>query len=78
MTVVSESGLYSVILRSDKPEAKKFKRWVTHGVLPSIRKVGFYATPDAARKKGGDVPLVDSGQMVQSVHHVAVPKGTGE
>lgn len=45
MTLVSESGLYSVILRSDKPEAKEFKRWVTHEVLPSIRQTGAYATP---------------------------------
>jgi anti-repressor protein len=43
---VTESGLYNVILRSDKPEAKAFKRWVTHEVLPSIRKTGAYiATP---------------------------------
>ena len=45
MIVVNESGLYSVILRSDKPEAKEFKRWVTHEVLPSIRKTGSYASP---------------------------------
>ena len=43
--VVSESGLYNVILRSDKPEAKKFKRWVTHEVLPTIRRHGAYVTP---------------------------------
>jgi prophage antirepressor-like protein len=42
-TIVSESGLYSVILRSDKPEARKFKRWVTHDVLPTIRRHGMYA-----------------------------------
>ena len=36
MTIVSEAGLYSLILRSRKPEAKAFKRWVTHEVLPSI------------------------------------------
>lgn len=45
MTVISEPGLYSLILRSRKPEAKAFKRWVTHEVLPSIRKHGMYATP---------------------------------
>lgn len=38
MTVISEPGLYSLILRSRKPEAKAFKRWVTSEVLPSIRK----------------------------------------
>jgi len=44
-TIINESGLYNVILRSDKPEAKSFKRWVTHEVLPSIRKHGAYMTP---------------------------------
>ncbi len=43
--VVYESGLYSLILRSNKPEAKKFKRWITHEVLPSIRKTGKYELP---------------------------------
>lgn len=41
-TVINESGLYKVILRSDKPEAKAFSRWVTHEVLPTIRKTGSY------------------------------------
>lgn len=40
--VVNESGLYNVILRSDKPEAKPFRKWVTGTVLPSIRKTGGY------------------------------------
>lgn len=44
--IVNESGLYNVILRSDKPEARKFKRWVTHEVLPTIRKHGAYITAD--------------------------------
>lgn len=42
-TIINEPGLYSVILRSNKPEAKLFKRWVTHEVLPQIRKTGAYA-----------------------------------
>lgn len=42
--IVSESGLYSLIIASRKPEAHEFKRWVTHEVLPSIRKHGIYAT----------------------------------
>lgn len=45
MTIINEPGLYAVILRSDKPEAKAFKRWVTHDVLPSIRKTGAYGVP---------------------------------
>lgn len=44
MTTVNESGLYAVILRSDKPQAKPFRRWVTSEVLPSIRKHGAYMT----------------------------------
>ena len=43
MTVVNESGLYAVILRSDKPQAKPFRKWVTSEVLPSIRKHGSYS-----------------------------------
>ena len=43
MSTVSEAGLYSLILRSRKPEAKGFKRWLTHEVLPAIRKTGRYS-----------------------------------
>lgn len=43
---VTESGLYAVILRSDKPNAKKFRKWVTSEVLPSIRKHGMYAVDE--------------------------------
>ena len=43
--IVSEAGLYGLILKSRKPEAKAFKRWVTHDILPSIRKHGAYVTP---------------------------------
>ena len=49
-TFINESGLYSVILRSDKQEAKKFKKWVTSEVLPSIRKHGAYMTNDTLEK----------------------------
>lgn len=44
LSLVSEPGLYSLILRSRKPEAKAFKRWIIHEVVPSIRKRGLYAT----------------------------------
>ena len=46
MTVINESGLYSLILGSKLPSAKRFKRWVTNEVLPSIRKHGLYATEE--------------------------------
>lgn len=45
VNIINESGLYSLILRSRKPEAKKFKKWVTSEVLPSIRKTGSYQAP---------------------------------
>ena len=44
MSIISESGLYSLILGSRKPEARAFKRWITHEVIPSIRKHGAYMT----------------------------------
>lgn len=53
-SIVSESGLYSLALGSRKPQAKPFKRWVTHEVIPTIRKHGMYATPETAEKILGD------------------------
>lgn len=46
MIIINESGLYSLVLSSKLPTAKKFKRWVTSEVLPSIRKHGAYMTPE--------------------------------
>jgi prophage antirepressor-like protein len=46
MTVINESGLYSLILSSKLPSAKKFKRWITSEVLPSLRKHGAYINPE--------------------------------
>jgi phage antirepressor YoqD-like protein len=43
MVTVTEAGLYTLIIRSRKPEAKNFRRWVTHEVLPAIRKTGAYS-----------------------------------
>jgi anti-repressor protein len=57
MSVVSEPGLYSLILRSRKPQAKEFKRWITHVVLPTIRKTGGYLAPT--------VDLSDPAQLVR-------------
>ena len=47
LSTIPESGLYTLIIRSNKPIAKPFRRWVTHEVLPSIRKDGIYIRPDA-------------------------------
>ena len=49
-TIINESGLYAVILRSDKPKAKKFRRWITSEVLPSIRRHGAYITEETLAK----------------------------
>ena len=65
--IISESGLYNVILRSDKPEAKKFKRWVTHEVLPAIRKTGMYATPETAEKL-----LADPDFLIEALREIKV------
>ena len=48
-SIINESGLYGVILRSNKPEAKAFRKWVTGEVLPAIRKQGFYKSPEYVR-----------------------------
>lgn len=55
-TVVNEPGLYSLVLGSRKPEAKAFKRWITHEVIPAIRKTGGYS-----------VPLTPAEQMAQGL-----------
>lgn len=47
VNIISESGLYTLVLRSDKPEAKPFRKWVTSEVLPSIRRTGRYEAPTA-------------------------------
>jgi prophage antirepressor-like protein len=47
---VNESGIYALILRSNKPEAKPFRKWITSEVLPSIRKTGVYSLTPEARK----------------------------
>lgn len=60
--VVTEPGLYEVIIRSDKPEAAEFRRWVTGEVLPSIRRHGVYATESAV-----DAMLADPETMIRTL-----------
>lgn len=57
MIIISESGLYTLIIRSNKPQAKSFRKWVTAEVLPSIRKTGSYCLTD------------DGGVHVRHSHH---------
>ncbi len=63
MLVINEPGLYSLILGSRKPEAKLFKRWVVHEVLPAIRQTGMYAVPAITQ----DAPLIGQLQVLQQV-----------
>lgn len=67
--IVNEPGLFTLLLRSDKPEAKAFKRWVTHEVLPQIRKTGrFEAPPTPAAKEitaaAGPLPYRDQAEIL--------------
>lgn len=54
IAIINESGLYSLMLKSKLPGAKKFKRWVTSEVLPSIRKTGAYSMQGAGRDAPAD------------------------
>ena len=68
MTVVSESGLYSLVLSSRKPEAKLFKRWITHEVIPAIRKTGVYAANPLSQ---AEMLLEQAKLMVQQEQRVS-------
>ncbi len=63
--IVDEAGMYEVIFMSRKPEAAAFRRWVTHEVLPSIRKRGMYATPQAA-----EAMLADPDMMIRALEEI--------
>lgn len=54
LTIINESGLYALVLRSRKPEARKFAKWVTSEVLPAIRKTGGYELPNLYKQNPGD------------------------
>lgn len=68
LTIINESGLYSLIIGSKLPEAKKFKRWVTSEVLPSIRKTGKYS----AHKERDEVKEMNAKvRMANALHKLA-------
>ena len=58
MTIVYEAGMYEVVIRSDKPEAAAFRRWITSEVLPSIRKHGGYLTHEKAEEIISDPDVI--------------------
>lgn len=67
ISIVNESGLYSLILGSRKPEAKAFKRWITHDVIPSIRQTGGYTLP-AKPAPVADVVLLKNRQAKSTLN----------
>lgn len=60
--VINESGFYTLVLRSRKPEAKPFRRWVTSEVLPAIRKTGSYSQP--GRDDRNSVPVISEPELI--------------
>lgn len=69
VTIISESGLYNTILISRKPEAKKFKRWITHEVLPTIRKTGTYTAIEQPAPEQRTLPLNKRLHMMELIAH---------
>ena len=61
MTVINESGLYALIMRSSKPEAKKFRKWVTSEVLPEIRRTGLYVANKTIAALQSEVKALEAG-----------------
>ncbi|MEX5635903.1 Bro-N domain-containing protein [Parafrankia sp. FMc2] len=70
MVTLNEPGLYSLILRSRKPEAKAFKRWVTHEVLPTLRQTGRYEVPGAA-------PELDTAEATEELKLLELARSLG-
>lgn len=64
MKLISESGLYTLVIRSNKPQAKPFRRWVTHDVLPAIRKTGSYGIPGAVNGIPEGMTLVSAEEIM--------------
>ena len=67
LTIVNESGMYEVVIRSDKPEAVNFRRWLTGTVLPEIRKTGTYnAAPALTGPELVATALIESQKMLEA------------
>lgn len=67
LTVINESGLYSLILSSKLPKAKKFKRWITSEVLPTIRKTGQYQITEFPQKASSIGEIVQLGKLIKEL-----------
>ena len=75
MQIINEPGLYTLVLGSRKPEAKTFKRWVTHEVLPTIRKTGSYKTPKQSSDR--DKAMLKNAQARSAKLWLEIAKNTG-
>ena len=75
MICINESGLYSVILRSDKPEAKPFRKWVTSQVIPSIRRTGSYQKKQLTP---AEQLLAQAGVLVEQERRIAALEQSAE
>src|SRR5690606_9171542 len=75
MLIINESGLYSLILTSRKPEAKRFKKWVTAEVLPAIRNTGRYTLPSARTEKAPSKLIHEYQTKAKALEHLFGQKG---
>lgn len=75
MQIINEPGLYTLVLGSRKPEAKAFKRWVTHDVLPAIRKTGSYKTTKQSSDR--DKAMLKNAQARSAKLWLEIAKNTG-
>ena len=73
--IINEPGLYTLVLSSRKPEAKTFKRWVTHEVLPAIRKTGGYKAPKQSSDR--DKAMLKNAQARSAKLWLEIAKNTG-
>lgn len=79
MTIISESGLYALIFTSRKPEAKRFRKWITAEVLPAIRRTGRYEMTPAPEPEAGQVaglPIREAELWLQMVREARLTRGT--
>lgn len=76
--LINESGLYSLILSSKLPQAKKFKRWVTADVLPSIRKTGIYKIPTELNELDNRIKRLESKTVINTTQRPIIGVNTSE
>ncbi len=79
ITIISESGLYALVMTSRKPEAKRFRKWVTAEVLPSLRKTGSYSMPGAlppSPPPRAEISLHELRQWTNAVREARILRGS--